>query len=1625
MIGYRILAILVVLSAIAEAEITNSTVENLTVYVMHNGTKIPCKICVDGNCMESNGTAIFELPLGNYTINVTHELVFNQTYISLTNDTVIELELNYTTVLIRIIDTKGSPIGNATVVAENLTKFTNESGFTTINTTKLGFNVTISKEGYVSSTLNVSECNLTVVLMSKTITFYLGTNENYEILKELENNTQIEVYKVGEAVDFANKSLIFLANVNNTICSQIVNETNATIVSFNASIGYTDENISKYWVYGGKENLRNLINYLMAKFFEENITYDHPEVPENRNKIVFILDENSKQILWIINASKDLYVEKNLNVTVLAYSDWKDLENKKKNFSEFKVILLYMLSYSSQEVLKEKLKNSDARIIGLVFTDLFNLTNVNLSDPEYENITKYWNYGGSENFKRLLIFFGVKFCGLNVSDFGLEEIPPPIEIPPFGIYHPDARIQGTGYAGMGIFRSTKDYLEWYKSVGKWKGDAPTVGIHYYYVNDPATYPVIDSLIRKLESLGANVIFTSFTYKDENSTKWFLELSNETRKSIDVLITLTSFRLWSHDEDKGIEYLRNLNVTPIKVIMEYYYNISEWESAGGLAPSSIAWQIALPELDGLTEFVIVGTKNKTTKEYEPVDYQIEWIAKRAIKWAELHRKPNNEKKVAIIYYNHGGGKDNIGASYLDVPASLEVLLKAMKERGYNVNASFDKSELVYLLTHQGINIGTWKKEEIENLLDTAVLIPAEKYEIWFSKLPEEKKEEVVRMWGEPPGDIMVYENESGKFIVIPLIDLGNVILAPQPTRGYLQDQEALYHDKSLPPHHQYIAFYFWLAREFKADAIIHFGTHGTQEWLPGKETGLSSKDCWPAILIQELPVVYPYIMDNVGEGTQAKRRGQAVIVDHLTPPLISSGLYGNLSVLHEKIHEYGQVQDETVKKELRKTIENLYYELELDKVLGNVSQLNEIEFEEFLRNKLHEYLHELADTLMPYGLHVLGTVDNQHIVDFVKSMLGEKFKESVSRIRPLEEPEDEKILYKLLEEVIINGTDPIEAQKIILNASDERVTQDLNLALKYYHDLLSCTIEIPRILDALEGRYIPPKIGGDPVRKPDALPTGNNFYSFDPRAIPTKEAWEVAKNIVDDLIRRHYEKYGEFPEKIAYILWTTETMRNYGVMQAAVLYTMGVKPVWDTMGRVKDVELIPLSDLKITLSDGSTIQRPRIDVLIVSSGLHRDTFPTLMQLIDKAIKMVIAASESSEWNYIYKHYLEIKEELLKEGYSESVAENLAKLRIFAPSPGNYGTGLPDVIAASNTWDDESKIAEYFINRMGYAYGESIWGIDASDLFRLNLKEVDIAAHSRSTNLYGVLDNDDYFQFLGGIALAVRYLTGETPDTFVFNLRNPDKPEVQTLSEFLMTELYARYFNPKWIEGMMEHDYAGAREMAKVIEYLWGWEVTIPDLISDSIWNKFYEIYLQGLKEFFEKNPYAKQSIVARMLEAIRKGYWNAPEEIKRELAKELERLQQTYGVTCCHHTCGNVKLMEFKAGILSSIKEEEKIREKTKKHHVSGGGGGGYVITPTTVITTTPTSERRVNESSGVGLESQKKPEEAEKSTEDVKGYKIEKVERAPVRISTTPIVVLIVVALAVVLFYIGMRRGKK
>ncbi len=1358
-----------------------------------------------------------------------------------------------------------------------------------------------------------------------------------------------------------------------------------------------------------------LVQTESARGYDINLTSASPS--EKMARITF-LTTSANQVSLLERTKEDLNLSKNINITAYLVSPDEPASYQNLNFSDQDVVMLVMLGYPIQDGIKDELmqaKDKGARIISYHFEDINNLGNVNISDQTYSNITKYWDWGGAENMERLAIFLGVKFCNLSM------EILPPMPAPLYGIYHPDA---------PKIFEKTDEYIEWYNSSGKYNSSNVTVGVHAYSTPSNDTLPAADALLRLLEGKGANVIYATYTYKDQNSSKYFIK---DNKSIVDALITLTSFRLHYGDEQAGIKYLEDLNVTPIKAVTSYYSSPEEWENSTGLGPGEISWQIALPELDGLTEFMYLSgdaTDPISGLKYsKPVDLQVDWIAERAISWAKLHHLNNSQKKVAIIYYNHGGGKDNLGASYLDLAPSLKILLWAMNESGYRVEGDVpEQRDLLDLMISQGRNVGGWAPDELNKMVKKGKveLIPEEEYLDWFNDdriIPPEKRAEVIKKWGEPPGNIMVYKNETERYIVIPKLSFGNVLLAPQPSRGDLENVSLLYHDKELPPHHQYIAFYLWLKKKFKADAVVHFGTHGTQEWLPGKETALSAKDCWPALLIKDLPVIYPYIMDNVGEGTQAKRRGNAVVVDHLTPPIVASGLYGNLSRLHQGIHQRLGSED-PLRSEIRKNITALYENLNLSEDVrvptGDLRSLNETEFGGFL-DELHSYLHELRDERIPFGLHILGEPpQGNDLISMVESMLGDKLADDVAAIYSGQPepsaPENLTILDDLLFEVAINGSSPSNAQLKLLGNVSSEVSEDLNLSKTYAENLHRCEIEIPRVLDGLAGRYVPPRVGNDPIRNPDALPTGNNFYSFDPRLIPGEEAWNFGKQVADDLLNRSRKEHnGTYPRKVASVLWAVETIRHQGIMESQIFYLLGVQPVWDSKGRVEDVQLIPSKDLG----------RPRIDVVITSSGLYRDTFPDKIMLLDKAVRLAAQANDTGQPNYVKENSEAIYSWLVANGRNDSEARNLSQARIFSEAPGAYGTGLPNAIAASDTWENESKLADLFINRTGFVYSTDGWGLPEKETLRQNLAKVSAAVHSDSSNLIGIIDNDDFFQYLGGLGLAVRSVSGKNPDLYVTNLQDPKDLRTETLGSYMRRELSARYFNPKWIQGMQGHGYAGAREMDKFAENLWGWEATVPDLVTESMWNEVYDVYVRdkydlGLKEFFDQNnPYAIQAMSKRMLETARKDRWHPNEEMKSELAKQYEQSVDEYGVTCCHHTCGNLLLQEYMQGVLPAPKSDKSSSSdssesgasthtsSSKHHHISDISGSS-----------------NQTRSGGVGTTTSNKPMESEPAGAKVEGFVMEaaKEERSMPSISGAPLMGIVLVLFMLALFWYGFRR---
>jgi cobaltochelatase CobN len=1491
-----------------------------------------------------------------------------------------------------------------------------------------------------------------------TLTFVLGTSENQQSLENasLDSQSNILIYDYENVPDLSDNGVVFLASINDSTIELTVNDS-AVIFGYNLTseslVNTNNANITKYWVYGGDTNIANMIAYMENQFLGYDSTvYNLPQPPEDGINITVITGSGGVK-KGLLLANNDPLVSKYVRVNVV-----DSVVDMPTSLVTEDIIMLEMLSSdwitSAKELSTEAMEQNGATVLSLHTSILQGFGNVNESSEEYATVDKYWQYKGEENMRRLVIFLAATYKDAPV------EILDPVVRPIYGFYHPDA---------PEIFQTTAEYLEWYASTGKYNPDNITVGILEYQVpSDSLTSKVEDALIREIESRGCNAMFASFYVKDPNSTEYFMPNGIP---AVDVVISLRSYSLGQTNTaitpEMVVEFLKELNV-PVLHGTSCYYDIEgstykgsqeEWENTSkGLSAEDIARNVVLPEFDGIFDPIILSWKNKDENgvvyNVDPLQEHVEWLVSRSINHAQLGETPNSEKKVAILYYNHGGGKNNFGAIYLDVPESLSNFVEAMRESGYETGTEPipNETELLDLMILQGRNIGTWAPGELESMVATGkvVLWPVEEYMKWFSTLPAENQEAVVEQWGPAPGEIMVYENESGSYFVIPRIEFGNVIMGPQPTRGWDQDEAALYHNTALVPHHQYIAYYLWLQHAYEADAIVHFGTHGTQEWLPGKDVALSRYD-WPGIMVGEVPVIYPYIMDDVGEGIQAKRRGNALIVDHLTSPLIEAGLYGGYQNLSDYITQYNDVSiSEAVRTECKNLIIQEYMGLDLVDALGvdpaTLNNMTEVQFEMFLEDYLEPYLESLKTASMPYGMHVIGKQPPaEQSVGMVRLMLGSSYISTVESLNS-----SANVSTMLLEEVLLNGTSLTDAQNRILGTNDSSVTAYLEQGIIYYQNIQNSIQEIPNILRALNGEYIEPGSGNDPIRSPDSLPTGINFYSVDSRVLPGYAEWLTGKRIANQTLELYQGDHdGAYPDTIAFVAFSTELIRNRGVTESEVLYLLGVEPAWDSSGRIKlaNFRLIPESELG----------RPRIDILYTASGLYRDMYPDKLEMIDYAVRLAANADNSTYPNYVKQHSEEIYQQLIALNYTEEDAKLLSESRVVSRQSGVYGTGLEESIGASETWDNESKLADLYINNLGNFYGVGIWDETNTDVFRMILGNVDVAVKSSSSNLLDLLDNDDFVAWHGGLALAVREVSGTTPEMYVTNLVDPNNMFAEKLSTMLNRQLASRYTNPSWIQGMMESGFSGAWQMDRFVEFLWMWEVTTPDIVTDSNWNKVYETYILdsnnlGLEEFFNENAYNYQSMTAQLLEVSRKGYWDASEEVIQNLVKEYVESVVENGVTCCHHTCGNPLLDEYIQSVMTTTgvvdtataAEYKRLMEETTQRTTSAP-------TPTETATSsksrssssksaelkvvesgTGTSNQTMMSDAGAGLDADTPVQDAAKSTPDnyVEGYEmtresVTQPESSSFSFSGSDIIASILVLAGVGAIYMGFWKRRK
>ncbi|MDM7202800.1 MAG: cobaltochelatase subunit CobN, partial [Thermodesulfobacteriaceae bacterium] len=1167
------------------------------------------------------------------------------------------------------------------------------------------------------------------------------------------------------------------------------------------------------------------------------------------------------------------------DISVYVYPSLNIRNRDLRHLKESKLVMILTMGRNLLEAVKPEIvevikKGGKVYTVGGTYEDEHKKMGILLD----EKIREYFRYGGVENLKNMILYALNKDFGFDVS-YG--EV---LKLPEFGIYE---------YRTKKVFENFEEFLkEKYQDAGMIES-RPWVGIIFYpLVLGKTEY--LDAVIKKLEDEGFNVLPVYGFPIEPVIEKFFFDEKEKSRIRLIIGMGIMGTKVGLNPA-VTVPLLSKLNVPFINAITLYSQSENEWrKSLVGLDIFERAFQLGGPEMVGGIQPTVIASKEKMIDKETGIDYieekpipeRINRLVERVKAWVNLQQKENKDKKIAIIYYNYPPGKQNIGAAYLNVFESMWEIIQRLKAEGYNIgDQEINKEQLFNNIHNFARNMGNWAQGELDRIVKTGklILIPIDTYKRWFEELPEGLKKSVIKDWGRPEDNkVMLWTGASGtKYIVIPAVRYGNILFAPQPSRGWEQDVTKTYHDVNLSPHHQYIAFYLWLKKEFMADAIVHLGTHGTHEWLSGKEVGFTNEDP-PEALIQDLPNVYLYVVDNVGEGLQAKRRGMAVIIDHMTPPFDKAGMNKELKELAALISDYHVAKEKSP----------VLAEAKLDEInkLANKTgiikdlKLKEIKNEEDIE-ELDDYIKEISEKMTPFGLHTFGkTPDERYIRSTAEAII------SMEK----------------------NLSDEERAKKIA--EYEQRIIQ-------------SAQRELDSFIAALSGKYIPPGQGNDPIRNPDSLPTGKNFYAFDPTRIPSKSTYEMGVRLAKELIEGYKQRHGTYPDKLTFNLWSTETIRHEGVMESQIMYLMGIRPKWDARGKVIDIEAISRAELG----------RPRIDVTIVPSGLYRDLFPNLMALLDKAVSL--AKEQIEDDNILRWNVLKTKKMLMEKGISEDIAERLASVRLFTTPSGAYSPNLEKVISMSNTWENERQVADVYFMRMSYMYGQGFWGdkVQSAELgikseedvsltlFKNALSGSKIAVHSRSGNVYATLDNDDFFQFLGGTAMAIRALDGKTPEVYITNLSNPKMPKQETLEKFMGREMRTRYLNPEWIKSMMKEGYAGARFIDKIIEHLWGWQVTVPEAVDAAKWNELYETYVLdkyglNIKEMFRqsKNMWAYQSIVARMLETIRKNYWKPEKKIIETLAKEYAESVREVGLACCEHTCNNPMLTKFTASTLMSV-----------------------------------------------------------------------------------------------------------
>ncbi|CAN5772319.1 cobaltochelatase subunit CobN [soil metagenome] len=944
----------------------------------------------------------------------------------------------------------------------------------------------------------------------------------------------------------------------------------------------------------------------------------------------------------------------------------------------------------------------------------------------------------------------------------------------------------------------------------------------------------------------------------------------------------------------------------------------WEaSEAALTPMDAAMQVAIPEFDGRLITVPFSFKETDTARHGDVPVYVAdpersaRVAGTALRHARLRHQPNPAKRLALVLSSYPTKHARVGnAVGLDTPASAVVLLQALRAGGYDLGDGFpeDGDELIHRLIAAGGHDVEWLTED--QLAAAPLRVPLADYAGWFAALPAALRESVVRQWGEPPGSLYVDGDGERAQIVLAGLRFGNVVLLVQPPRGFGENPVAIYHDPDLPPSHHYLAAYRWLDASFGADAVVHLGKHGTLEWLPGKGLGLSA-DCAPDAVLGDLPLVYPFIVNDPGEGTQAKRRAHATVVDHLIPPMARADTYGDIARLEQLLDEYATVQalDPAKTPTVRAQIWTLVTAAQLHHDLHVDAQPGEDDFDDFVLH-VDGYLCEIKDVQIRDGLHILGAAPaGEQRVDTVLAILRAAqvwggrtgalpglraaiaasvgLDEAVLLAEPgrrvglpatltdvIDGPAttaaDAVDLVERLSRNLVQGMDtlgwepekaPLVAAEVLGSAPADVVAVLGFAATEVVPRLERTTDEVTGVLHALGGGYVPAGPSGSPTRGlVNVLPTGRNFYSVDPKAIPSRNAWDVGAALADSLVQRYLVDSGTHPRSVGLTVWGTSAMRTQGDDIAEVLALLGCRPTWDEASRrVTGFEVVPLAEL----------DRPRIDVTVRISGFFRDAFPHVVGMLDDAIRAVAELDEPAEANFVRAH--------ADQDEREHGDRRRATTRIFGSKPGAYGAGLLPLIDA-RSWRTDADLAEVYAVWGGYAYGRGLDGRDARPDMETAFRRIAVAAKNQDTREHDIADSDDYFQFHGGMIAMVRHLTGGDPAAYLGDSAVPDRVRTRTLAEETKRVFRSRVVNPRWVSAMQRHGYKGAFEMAATVDYLFGYDATA-GVVDDWMYEQLASSYVfdEDVRAFMRRsNPWALRGITERLLEAADRELWAEPD-----------------------------------------------------------------------------------------------------------------------------------------------------